>query len=321
MTPLMQAAKHGHVEIIKYLLEIGAGPNFREFGNPCTGLTPLCWAAKARENATQAVQCLLDVGADVKPILPEGVTMYPLCAGPRYNNTDTFSLFLKHMDVKELPTYGNYQKVLLSVAAACGSETLVQRLLEVGCSPNAKPVDGGICFGRGTTMHETTALNRAIYFDRERIASLLLDHGAEADRRPLCKALEKKKPRIVKMLIDKGAQMDYDLKGSPDFAADFIGEESIKFMMETSGDPTLGDIMMREAIMADSGRAALVKMLLENGVKLTVPSDGKDASRLLKSANTLGGGNAGTPFPTWIRDASAGDFRFTQSTGICNRVV
>ena len=77
------------------------------------------------------------------------------------------------------------------------------------------------------------------------------------------------------MLIDKGAQMDYDLKGSPDFAAGFIGEESIKFMMETSGDPTLGDIMMREAIMADSGRAALVKMLLENGVKLTVPSNEK----------------------------------------------
>lgn len=288
MTPLMQAAKHGHVEIIKYLLQIGADPNYREFGNPPTALTPLCWAAKARENATQAVQCLLDVGADVNPIMPDGVTMYPLCAGLKYRSAETASLLLEHMDIKELPTYANYQKVLLSAAAACGSETLVQRLLEAGCSPNAKAADGGVYFGHGRTIHETTALSWAIYFDHEEIASLLLEYGAEASRHPLCEALERKNQRIVDMLIEKGAEMDYDLLDSPGFAADFIEEESIKFMMERSDEPKIGDIMMREAIMADSGRASLVKMLLDEGVKPTVPSDEDDASELLTSAARSG---------------------------------
>lgn len=64
-SPILLAAEHGHAEVIKVLCEFGADAND---GSDRLGDTPLCYAALG--NKAEAAQCLIDHGADVN--LPSG---------------------------------------------------------------------------------------------------------------------------------------------------------------------------------------------------------------------------------------------------------
>ena len=62
-TALHEAAKRGHVDDVRLLLEHGADPNAREPGD---NTTPLHWAAA--HGHVDVVRVLLDAGADVHGI-------------------------------------------------------------------------------------------------------------------------------------------------------------------------------------------------------------------------------------------------------------
>ena len=69
-TPILWAARGGHTEIVKMLLEHGANPNVVEHGNG--NVTPLIWAASL--DNIECVQMLLDHGADVNASTTQGNT-------------------------------------------------------------------------------------------------------------------------------------------------------------------------------------------------------------------------------------------------------
>src|SRR5262245_46631445 len=62
-TGLHEAAKHGYVDIVRFLLEQGADPNAREKGD---NTHPLHWAAA--QGHLDTVRVLLDAGGDVHGI-------------------------------------------------------------------------------------------------------------------------------------------------------------------------------------------------------------------------------------------------------------
>ena len=67
-TPLHQAARKGHTEVVKILLNAGGRTNAK--GR--YGITPLHWAA--RWGQTEVVEPLLDAGADINPKDKDGKT-------------------------------------------------------------------------------------------------------------------------------------------------------------------------------------------------------------------------------------------------------
>jgi len=69
-TPILKAARGGHTEIVKMLLEHGANPNVVEHGNG--NMTPLIWAASL--DNIECVQMLLAHGADVNASTTQGYT-------------------------------------------------------------------------------------------------------------------------------------------------------------------------------------------------------------------------------------------------------
>jgi len=69
-TPVLWAAREGHTEIVKFLLENGANPNVIEHGNK--DMTPLLWAAIL--NNLECVKVLLDHGADINAATTDGYT-------------------------------------------------------------------------------------------------------------------------------------------------------------------------------------------------------------------------------------------------------
>src|SRR5215467_8838598 len=62
VTPLMCAARHGHIDTLRVLLDQGANPNFTE---NIWYVTPLMYAVQSRDPGV--VQMLLDRGADPTP--------------------------------------------------------------------------------------------------------------------------------------------------------------------------------------------------------------------------------------------------------------
>eukprot|EP00952_Eustigmatos_sp_NYUAD-ZCMA_P012919 51627-Eustigmatos_ZCMA.PRE.1 len=69
-TPLIYAACHGHTAVVLYLLDHCAAINYR---SPVAGATALLLASLNRRNA-EVVQVLLERGADVTLVGPEGNT-------------------------------------------------------------------------------------------------------------------------------------------------------------------------------------------------------------------------------------------------------
>jgi ankyrin repeat protein len=106
-TPILSAARGGHTEIVKMLLERGANPNVVEHGNG--NMTPLIWAA-ALDNL-ECVQMLLDHGADVNASTTQGYTA--LMQAAQNGTPGTVKVLLDHG-----ANLGNQGRTALEIAKA-----------------------------------------------------------------------------------------------------------------------------------------------------------------------------------------------------------
>ena len=271
-TPLCQAAKNSHTEVVQLLIDKGAKPNSTDK----YGRTPLYWAA--RKNCYKVIRILIDNGADVREQMA-GPT--PLHWVAHYGHIDLLkSLMDKGAEPDKKDCYGHTplqwakrspikldrdlvklllergseagdtetHQELLTWAADKGYRDVVELLLDKGAKPNKADPD----------HHRQTPLHMAANKGHCHVVQLLIDRGAEPNkcdmeaRTPLYWAVVKGYKDVVKILIEGGADPnEYHESGHQFSCRRGIHEE----------EKTVIDLA------AELGHKELVQLLLVSGAR------------------------------------------------------
>jgi Ankyrin repeats (many copies)/Ankyrin repeats (3 copies) len=157
---LHEAAKRGHVDDVRLLLEHGADPNAREPGD---NTIPLHW--EAAHGHVDVVRALLDAGADVHGVgdLHDGdVIGWATLGGPDAIRRDVVTLLLAR---------GARHHILSAIAV--GDMDLIRRLV--------KDDPAALDRRRSRFEHRQTALHFAISRRRYDIVDLLIELGANLE--------------------------------------------------------------------------------------------------------------------------------------------
>ncbi|NXM87018.1 FEM1C protein, partial [Oenanthe oenanthe] len=146
-TPLLIAARYGHVDMVEYLLdycsasiEIGGSVNFD--GEIIEGAPPL-WAASAAGHL-KVVQCLLHHGASVNNTTLTNST--PLRAACFDGHLEIVKYLVEHK--ADLEVSNRHGHTCLMISCYKGHKEIAQYLLEKGADVNRKSVKGN------TALHD-----------------------------------------------------------------------------------------------------------------------------------------------------------------------
>ncbi|KKO99476.1 hypothetical protein THAR02_08415 [Trichoderma harzianum] len=258
-TPLLSAAKGGHEEIVKFLLEKRADPRVFD----ADGTTPLAQAADGGYKAV--VKLLLEHGAD--PDAGRVKDLRPLAAAARNGHGAVVRLLLEGgAKLEPSERYGPYDEDLLFWASDRRYGAVVKLLLDKGAELESKQNNG---------WFTRTPLHYAVHIGYEAMVDQFLKKGANFDaeddegRTPLHCAIERGFDRIVRLLLDAGANPSLATKdrGPPIYLAAEKGHTAIvELLLDKGADPDSGTIIDTTlSIATKNGHEAVVKLLLNKG--------------------------------------------------------
>lgn len=266
-TPLTAAARHGHLEIAKILIDAGAEVDYDagDHGSPMTE------AASAGYNDLLAL--FIENGGNVNE-RSQGQGS-PLNAAARNGHNETVSFLLeKGADV-------NYQNdgqgSPLNAAARNGYEKTVALLLDNGAKINAQN-DG-----------QGSALNAAARNGHVEVAKLLLERGADVDRQTdgqgsaLNAAARNGYTDMVGLLLDKGANINRqnDGQGSALNAAARNGHvQTVELLLDRGADIDMHNDGQGSALnaAARNDQIEVARLLLERGADVNRQTDGQGSA-------------------------------------------
>ncbi|XP_005992113.1 protein fem-1 homolog C [Latimeria chalumnae] len=168
-TPLLMAARYGHLEVVEYLLEscgapVEAGGSVNFDGETIEGAPPL-WAASAAGHL-QVVRSLLSHGAEVNNTTLTNST--PLRAACFDGHLDIVRYLVEHH--ADLEVANRHGHTCLMISCYKGHREIAQYLLEKGADVNRKSVKGN------------TALHDCAESGSLEIMKMLLKYGAKMEK-------------------------------------------------------------------------------------------------------------------------------------------
>ena len=161
-TALHIAAVHGNVEAVNTLLHLAQSEGVSEFVNIVNdrGLTPLHFAAAAKQRSEETCQALLKGGA--YPLVPDAMGRYPyelagsdavrkLLGGPdpklfmaaASGDTDTLQALFEESSQMNTTIFDTNGNSLLHLAAGGNHHAAIQFLIDKGCFPDIQHLETG----------------------------------------------------------------------------------------------------------------------------------------------------------------------------------
>ncbi len=254
-TALMIAAAAGQNEVIRFLIEKGANVNAKKD----FGYTPLM--ISIINNRTETARLLIDNGAKI--VAQTTLKESPFIFAIEKCNTELVGLLIdKGADIAIKTKVG--QKPLL-IAATKGCKDVLEVLVE-----------NGINIEEGTEADSTTALMKAAKFGHLESVKLLLENGAQANKRnrqgnsAFMFAVQNGHFDIMQLLIEKGADInERNLLGYTPllYALDHHFTEIVKFLIENGADVnavTKNDMTPIKIVKKEKD-SVLVVYLVEHG--------------------------------------------------------
>jgi ankyrin repeat protein len=261
-TPLYEAAKRGHLEVVQVLA--AAGADLRA-GRGTPGHTPLHTAVEYGH--VHVVEYLISQGVEVD--IRNGWAQTPLwqyswrvgSSDPRIGD-----LLIRHGADVNAPDYKGFTPV--HVAAEAGITDVIRLLAANGADVNARTYYG-----------QHTPLDRAAVAGRSDAVRLLVELGTAVDARgpdgqtSLHRAAAGNRPDVVRQLLELGADPDARRAddATPLLIAAWAGYERVATaLLEAGADPALADGADWTPLAAAACRArtAVVQLLLEHGAEL-----------------------------------------------------
>ncbi|KAM0430881.1 hypothetical protein ACHAPT_005514 [Fusarium lateritium] len=300
---LCLAAKHGWVEVVLALLELGAEPDFKDADEDSR--TALSHAAQS--GSIDTVKELMDWGSF--PNSADAEYRTPLSYASELGRSSIVAILLRDRRV-DPDAKDKHGQTPLSRAAEEGHEAIVKLLLDSGkVDPDAKDrygqtplwraaeegheavvkllLDSGKVDPDAKDRYGRTPLWRAVAMGHDAVVKLLLDTGKvdpdakdQDGQTPLWRAAEEGHEAVVKLLLDTG-KVDPDAKDrygrTPLWRAVAMGHDAVvKLLLDTGKvDPDAKDQDGQTPLSraAEEGHEAVVKLLLDTG---KVDPDAKD---------------------------------------------
>ncbi|KAJ5294455.1 hypothetical protein PENANT_c006G06987 [Penicillium antarcticum] len=196
--PLLNAARYGHVEVVAYLLSLGANP-YSEEKRPLKR-TPIQWAI--RYNHPEVVKALIEVGVDPNERDKKGESLLHFSAkeSTRNNEAATQVLIAKGAELESKNFIG---ETPLCTACVSGSMEVALCLIENGADINFKDRD-----------QNKSLLHLAALKNKVQIAEMLLEKGVSIEVKdshgntPLHYACYNGCKQLALFLVRKGANME-----------------------------------------------------------------------------------------------------------------
>jgi ankyrin repeat protein len=260
--PLHWAARGVHFEVIKYLVENGAGVNVKDNNN----ITPL--ASVVSRNHIQAAEYLITKGADINAAANSNDT--PLHYAASGGMVDMVRLLLKFN--AELETRNNYGRTPLVLAAReAGNLEVIKLLVEKGADINSEDND------------LRTALILSAWRGYENVVNYLIDKKAkipvsgELGEILFEYALNKRLFKLYEAFLAGGGDSEMlNKKGTTALhigakgGSKLIVEDLLKRKFNVNGADVYGFTPLHYA--AKNGRSEVITLLIENGANINAKS-------------------------------------------------
>ena len=318
-SPLIRAASHGHADIVSFLIDNGADPNFRTAEKRTTALTAACMSGQL-----EIVKLLIKSGADAKVLTKDSLNALQCAAVGGQCNV---MKFLVESGANWQQTTGDDDSSLLHLACHEGSEHPVdscQYLIELGLDVNVRDAFGNTpltlvttsgndnvkltkflihCGADLTAASDTglTAVIGAASAGQLETLKLLVQNGAlvndchtNTDNHPFLQAVMSDRLEIVQYLC-RNHHSNIDMKMTDGLSALMVAimneaHTVAEYLINAACDVNVvsdsGETALSITLQTDSPNADLVSLLIESGANMEHKTlDGRNTPLLIAVKN------------------------------------